>query len=156
MKRRSDMNVNKVILVGNVVADPELRTTQSGQQVCTIRLATNRVWTDKTGKKQESPEFHSIILWGKLAQIASSYLKKGSMAFVEGRLATRSWDDTATGTKKYRTEIVAERLQLGPRGAGQGSSLKSREEEVSPAAKTHEEIPIIEENEEIDVKDIPF
>lgn len=149
------MNVNKVILVGNVTADPELRTTQSGQQVCSLRLATNRVWTDKTGKKQETPEFHSVVLWGKLAQIASSYLKKGSMAFVEGRLTTRSWDDTATGTKKYRTEIVAERLQLGPRSAGGGTSAKPREED-RPAEKDHEEIPIIEENEEIDVKDIPF
>ncbi|MDO8470725.1 MAG: single-stranded DNA-binding protein [bacterium] len=148
------MNVNKVILVGNVVADPELRTTQSGQQVCTVRLATNRVWTDKTGKKQESPEFHSVILWGKLAQIASSYLKKGGMAFIEGRLATRSWDDTATGTKKYRTEIVAERLQLGPRSAGQGNSAKPQEEQAQE--KAHEEIPIIEEDAEIDVKDIPF
>jgi single-strand DNA-binding protein len=151
------MNYNKAIIIGNVVADPEVRTTPSGQQVCSLRVATNRVWTDQSGTKQTKTEFHSVVLWRRLAEIASQYLRKGGMVMIEGRLETRSWDDQA-GNKKYRTEIIGENMQLGPKGFSQGSSEQPNKPQ-QPASKNEEpkeEIPIIEEDEEIDVKDIPF
>lgn len=149
------MNVNKVLLVGRLTDTPDLRKTNSGQSVCTLRIATNRVWTDKTGQKREEAEYHTVVLWARLADIASQYLNKGAMVFIEGRLRTRSWQD-ATGVKKYRTEIIAENLQLGPKSqAGQAPPMKA-EEPSSAKASEGEEIPIIEEEEEIDVKDIPF
>ncbi len=149
------MNLNKVFLIGNLTADPELRSTNSGQKVCTLRIATNRTWKNQAGQQQEKAEFHSVILWGRLAEIAGQYLKKGSKPYVEGRIETRSWDDQQSGQKKNRTEIIAERLQLGPRGQGssEGRDTQSSPPKEAPAA---EEIPIIEEDEDIDVKDIPF
>ena len=151
------MNLNKVFLIGNLTADPELRTTTSGQKVCTVRLATNRTWKNQAGQQQEKAEFHSIVLWGRLAEIASQYLKKGNMAYIEGRIETRSWDDPS-GVKKYRTEVIAERLQLGPRGQGGAAPFQKNSEPASApeGASAGEEIPIIEEDEDIDVKDIPF
>ncbi len=149
------MNINKVILVGNLASDPELRTTPNGQQVCSFRLATNRIWTNKSnGQKQTKTEFHNIVTWARLAEIASRYLSKGAMAFIEGRLETRSWQDNS-GVKHFRTEIIAENLQLGPK-SGMGSI--SRQTQISEKSETEEpEIPIIEEpEEEIDVKDIPL
>jgi len=146
------MNLNKVVIVGNCVETPEMRTTQSGQQVTTLRVATNRIWKDAKGTRQKASEFHSVVLWGRLAEIASQYLTKGSLVLIEGRLQTRSWEDSS-GQKKYRTEIVAETMQLGPRpGGGQPTQEPSSAE----APASNEEIPVIEENEDIDVKDIPF
>ena len=143
------MNLNKVVIVGNCVDTPEMRTTQSGQQVASLRVATNRIWKDNQGQKQKASEFHSVVLWGRLAEIASQYLQKGSLVLIEGRLQTRSWEDQQ-GQKKYRTEIVAEAMQLGPRAAsGQAPQQEEREQ-------PQEQIPVIEENEDIDVKDIPF
>lgn len=148
------MNLNKVILIGNLAADPELRTTPTGKSVCNFRVATNRIWKDSSGQQQKETEFHTIVAWGKLAEIASRYLTKGSLAMVEGRIRTRSWQD-ASGNKKYRTEIVAEGLQLGPKGI-KSSSLPSS----GSQQENNEEIPVIEEpsekEEEIDVKDIPL
>lgn len=150
------MNLNKVFLIGNLTADPEVRTTPSGQRVCTIRMATNRVWKDQSGAKQTKAEFHSVVLWGRLADIASQYLRKGNMVCIEGRLQTRSWDDQS-GAKRYRTEIVAEQMQLGPKGLTQTTPQEQADQEQKPMAnEKEEEIPIIEESEEIDVKDIPF
>jgi single-strand DNA-binding protein len=152
------MNYNKAIIIGNVVADPEVRTTPSGQQVCSLRVATNRVWTDQSGTKQTKTEFHSVVLWRRLAEIASQYLKKGGLVMIEGRLETRSWDDQA-GVKKYRTEIIGENMQLGPKGFTQGGNEESRQTQQSAPKKDQskeEDIPIIEEDEEINVKDIPF
>jgi len=154
------MNLNKVILIGNLTADPELRSTPSGQPVGNFRMATNRIWIDKnTHQKQQEVEYHTVVVWGKLAEIASRFLTKGSLAMVEGRLKTRSWQDSS-GNKRFRTEIIAQTLQLGPR------LTKSAEGPESPReSQTREEIPIIEEpapateekgEEEIDVKDIPF
>lgn len=143
------MNLNKVVLIGRLVADPELRSTPSGQQVCTLRLATNRIWTNNSGQKQEKTEYHNVVLWRKLAEIASQYLTKGSLALIEGRLQTRSWQDPS-GNRRFRTEIIAERLQLGPRAAGKTVPAEKPEE-----APPQEDIPIIEE-EDIDVKDLPF
>ena len=156
------MNLNKVILIGNLTSDPELKNTASGQAVCNFRLATNRNWTNKaTGQKQQEAEYHTIVLWGKLAEIASQFLTKGSLAMVEGRLRTRSWQD-ASNNKRFRTEIVAQTLQLGPKS--QKTSNVPERDEGRPDRQ--EEIPIIEEpssaageekeEDEIDVKDIPL
>ena len=155
------MNLNKVILIGNLTSDPELRNTPSGQAVCNFRVATNRIWNDKTtGQKQQEVEYHTVVLWGKLAEISSQFLTKGSLAMIEGRLRTRSWQD-ASGNKRYRTEIVAQTMQLGPRG--QRPIPTSVPQQQTPAQ--HEEIPINEEpsavseekeEDEIDVKDIPL
>jgi single-strand DNA-binding protein len=162
------MNLNRVILIGRMAADPETRSTQSGQQVATLRVATNRVWNDKNGAKQEAVEFHTIVAWGGLADVAGKYLKKGQLAFFEGRLQTRSWQGK-DGVKRYSTEIVAENLQLGPKAAGISAppaQSAPREREMKD-----EEIPVIEadaplsnplgkeesvEEAEIDLKDIPF
>ena len=152
------MNVNIVILVGRLTDTPEARTTPGGQQVCSFRMATNRTWTDKQGAKQERVEYHTVVTWRRLAEIASQYLQKGGLVFVEGHLEARSWED-ASGQKKYRTEIIADRLQLGPRPGG-GATPSPKEGPASAqtdeASAGKEEIPIIEENQEIDVKDIPF
>jgi len=153
------MNLNKVILIGRLTRDPETRSLPSGQQVTSFGLATDRYYQDKSGQKQQKTEFHNIVTFGRLAEIASQYLTKGTLVMIEGRLQTRSWQD-AQGNQRSRTEIVAERLQLGPKAAGkvvptEGETRQgqSPEKEIPPK----EEIPIIEENEgEIDVKNIPF
>jgi len=138
------MNLNKVFLLGRVATDPELRSTPTGQPVCSFRMVTNQIFTDSSGQKREKPQFHNIVLWRRLAEIASQYLTKGALVLIEGRIENRSWQD-AQGNKKYRSEIIAERMQLGPKATG------AKEELPEP------EIPIIEEEpEEIDVKDIPF
>lgn len=112
--------VNKVILVGNLGADPDMRYTQSGAGVCELRLATNESWTDRNGQKQERTEWHRIVVWGKRAEICSKYLSKGRQIYVEGRLQTRSWDDK-DGNKRYTTEIIANDVQfLGGGGPGGG------------------------------------
>ncbi len=145
------MNLNKVILVGRLTRDPEVRSLPSGQQVSSFGLATDRFYNDKSGQRQQQTEFHNIVLFGRTAEIASQYLKKGSLVLIEGRIQTRSWQD-AEGIKKYRTEIVGNSLQLGPRSSG--SPIHQKEEE--PENKK-EEIPVIQEDdEEIDIKDIPF
>src|ERR1700677_2282964 len=105
------MYLNKAIIYGNLTRDPELRSLPSGIQVASFSLATNRVWKDKNGAKQESSDFHNIVVFGRQAETVSQYLKKGSAALVEGRIQTRSWD-AQDGQKKYRTEIVAERVQF--------------------------------------------
>src|SRR3990167_3262888 len=114
------MNLNKVMILGNLTRDPELRQTPSGQSVCTVGVATNRIWNDPAGQKQQATEFHNVVLWGRLAEITNQYLKKGRLVLVEGRLQTRSWDDKQTGQKKYKTEIVAETIQFGPQGGAGG------------------------------------
>jgi len=141
------MNLNKVFLIGRLTRDPEIRSLPSGQQVTSFGLATDRFFTDKSGQKQQQTEFHNIVLFGKLAEIAGQFLTKGSLVFIEGRLQTRNWQDSA-GNKRSRTEIVGERLQLGPKTAGR--AMVSEEKTIP----TEEEIPIVEE--EIDIKDIPF
>src|SRR3989344_6950155 len=107
------MNVNKVILMGNLTRDPEVRALPSGAPVATLGLATNRFWTDKnTGQKQKETEFHNVVVFGRQAEIAKQYLAKGRPVFIEGRLRTRSWQGQ-DGTQKYKTEVVAGRFQLG-------------------------------------------
>lgn len=151
------MYLNKIILIGRLTKNPEMRTTPSGQAVCNFGLATNRFWKDKTsGEKKEEAEFHNIVVWRRLAEIASQYLNKGDTVLIEGRVKTRSWEDTA-GNKRFRTEVIAERMQLGPKSGGKGFSGP----EITPAPvpeKPAEEIPIIEENDEgeIKVEEIPL
>jgi single-strand DNA-binding protein len=148
------MNLNEVRLIGRLTQDPEMRTTPSGQQVTTVRLATNRVWYDQaTKQKREATEFHSVVCWGRLAEICGQYLKKGSEAYFGGRLQTRSWDDKTTGQKRYMTEIVAENMQLGARPGGssyQGGAPVSDVRRSAPAAaapSAEPEIPVINEDE---------
>ncbi len=161
------MNLNKVYLIGRLAQEPETRTTPSGDMVCTFGLATNRIWIDKTTKeRQEKTEFHNIVLWRRLAEIASQYLKKGSLVLVEGRIQTRTWVDQ-TGNKRYRTEIIAENIQLGPKMAG-SQDIEERSERQGNLP-SQDDIPVVEEKtvgpedlktdneeEEIDIKDIPF
>ncbi len=159
------MNLNKVVLVGRLTNNPEAKTIPSGQQVCSFGLATNRVWTNQqTKQREEKTEFHNIVLWGKLAEIASQYLNKGSLLLVEGRLQTRNWQDQS-GSKRYRTEIVGESIQMGPRVASQQNTPSAPAQKTTTAST---EIPVIEEpveikdkkdnkgDEEIRVEDIPF
>ena len=166
------MNLNKVFLIGRLTRDPEIRVMPSGQQVANFGMATDSFYTDKnSGQRQQKTEFHNIVMFARLAEIAGQYLKKGSLIMIEGRLQTRDWTDPA-GNKRYRTEIIAENMQMGPRqdGGGQSSSAESyataaaRVPEDRPAAKSAKpaaakaepDIPIIEEDGDINVKDIPF
>jgi len=111
--------LNKVLLIGNLGKDPEMRSLPSGQAVASFTLATSRRWRDKNGQKQEQTEWHQIVVFGKQAEIAGQYLTKGKQIYIEGRIQTRSWDDRQTGEKKYRTEIVCDNFQmLGGRGGG--------------------------------------
>jgi single-strand DNA-binding protein len=120
-------SVNKVILIGNLGADPETRYLPSGDAVTNIRIATTEKWRDKGGEQQEHTEWHRIAFFGKLAEIAGEYLKKGSPVYVEGRIRTRKWQDKE-GQDKYSTEIVADRMQLlGSRAGGGGGETVSRE-----------------------------
>ena len=105
------MSVNKVILLGRLGQDPELKYTPGGAAVCNFSLATTEAWTDKQGQKQEKTEWHRVVVWGKLAELCNQYLAKGRQAFLEGRLQTRSWDDK-DGNKRYTTEILASTVQF--------------------------------------------
>lgn len=106
------MNINKVILIGNITKDIELKSLPSGMKVASFGLATNRTWKDNSGQKQEQAEFHSIVSFGKQAEVISQYCGKGDQLFIEGRIQTRSWDKE-DGTKAYKTEIVLESFQFG-------------------------------------------
>ena len=116
-------SVNKVILIGNLGKDPEVKYTPSGTPVAKLTLATNERYEDKNGEWQERTEWHNVVLWQRLAEIAGEYLKKGGKVYIEGRLQTRSWDDKQTNQKKYMTEVVASDLiLLGGRGEGGGEN----------------------------------
>jgi single-strand DNA-binding protein len=126
-------SVNKVILIGNLGADPETRYLPSGDAVTNIRIATSEKWKDKSGEQQEHTEWHRISFFGKTAEIAGEYLKKGSPVYVEGRIRTRKWQDK-DGQDKYSTEIVADRMQLlGSRGGSGGAEPMSREPATASA-----------------------
>ena len=143
------MNFNKAFVLGNVTRDPELRKTQSGQTVTTFGLATNRVWKNTEGVEQRQAEFHNIVAWGRLAEICGQYLKKGSLVFIEGRIATRSWQDQQ-GQKRYKTEIIAQTMQMGPKSAGSAApKTESPPEEIATVEYPPEE-------DEIKPEEIPF
>lgn len=109
--------INKVILIGRLGRDPEVRSTPSGQTVTNFTVATNRIYNDRDGNRQEQTEWHNIVCWGRQAEIAGQYLTKGRQIYIEGRLQTRSWEDRQSGDKRYRTEVICENFQmLGPRG----------------------------------------
>lgn len=151
------MNLNKAFIIGNLTRDPEVRTLPSGQSVTTFSIATNRMWNDKQGQKQKQTEFHNIVTFGRLAEIAGQYLSKGKMVLIEGRIQTRSWD-SQDGSKKWRTEIIAEAMQLGPR-IGSGSSDDSAGPAAThqaPAAKEDDIGTIEYPEDEINPDDIPF
>ena len=148
------MYLNKAIVIGNLTRDPELRSLPSGIKVCSFSLATNRVWKDKNGAKQESADYHNVVVFGRQAETVAQYMKKGNSILVEGRMQTRSWDDKTSREKKYRTEIVADRTQFGPKGS---SAPQESAPKTQGAEQKHEELDSIEYPEEdINPEDIPF
>lgn len=157
------MYLNKVFIIGNLTRDPELKAIPSGIKVCSFSVATNRVWKDKNGAKQEAADYHNVVVFGRQAETVAQYMKKGSQVMIEGRMQTRSWDDAATNTKKYRTEVIADRVQFGSNtggGAKSGSSFdqSSATAKSSPTQNKDEgELDTIEYPEEqINAEDIPF
>ena len=153
------MYLNKAIIIGNLTRDPEMRALPSGIQVCSFSVATNRVWKDKEGNKKEQADFHNIVVFGRQAETAGQYLKKGQSVLVEGRIQTRSWDDK-DGTKKYRTEIVADRVQFGPKagagGMGGGSNYQKSDAAPAAGAAKDDSGGIEYPTDEINPEDIPF
>jgi len=150
------MNLNKAFLIGRLTRNPETKALPSGQSVTSFGMATDNFYTDKSGQKQQQTEFHNIVAFGRLAEISAQYLTKGSLVLIEGRIRTRTWQDS-TGNQRYRTEILAQSLQLGPRSAQSGQSNKENQDQGSKKDEIpQEDIPVIEEDGGIDVKDIPF
>ncbi len=153
------MYLNKAILIGNLTRDPELKSLPSGIKVCSFSIATNRVWKDKNGARQESSDYHNVVVFGRQAETVAQYMKKGNSILVEGRIQTRSWDDKTSGEKKYRTEIVADRTQFGPKGgaAPAGGTSSAGGASKGPQASGPDEVDTIEYPEEdISPEDIPF
>ena len=140
-------SVNKVILIGRLGKDPEIRSTPQGTTVAKFTMATDDRYTDRNGEKQERTEWHNIVAWSKLAEICGQYLKKGKLVYIEGSLRTDSWDDKETGQKRYRTEIVAQNMQMldrkgdegGSGGGGGGSYTGARKSSTSTAPETMED-----------------
>ncbi len=161
------MDLNKVFIIGRLTGDPELRNTTSGTAVTNFSVATNRVWKDQAGAKQEQTEFHNVVVWGRQAEITHQFLKKGATVFVEGRLQTRKWEGK-DGQTRYRTEVVADRVQFGPGSAGgvgggnptaPGGGNRPYGGAAKPASMPQpESVPEIqvEDGIEIDSGDIPF
>lgn len=150
-------SLNKVQLIGNLTADPDVRETPNGQKVATFSVATNRKWKDQSGMMQEAVEYHNVTAWRFLADLAEQYMQKGKKVYVEGYLQTRSWDDATTGQKRYKTEIVAENvILLSSANAGGGSDYSpssSASSSAGYAAPTRSK-PAVEED--ISIEDIPF
>lgn len=160
------MYLNRAILIGNLTRDPETRALPSGQKVCSFSVATNRVWKDQqTGQKKEATDYHNVVVFGRTADNAATYLKKGQSVLVEGRIQTRSWDGP-DGKKNYRTEIVADTVQFGPKAGGAapaaggfstGGATHSPSSNLAPAAAPSDDAPAIDyPQEEINPEDIPF
>src|SRR3990167_10217440 len=153
------MYLNKVFLYGNLTRDPELKALPSGSNVANFGLATNRVYKDKSGTKQESTEFHNIVAFGRTAEVIAQYCKKGRPIFVEGRITTRSWEGKEDGKKQYRTEIIVENFQFGADGGRGGgapspSGQAAQGEESQAHSQSADEIKY--PDEEINPEDIPF
>jgi single-strand DNA-binding protein len=156
------MYLNKVFLIGNLTRDPELKALPSGSKVASISLATNRVWKDQAGARQEATEYHNIVAFGRQAENLAQYARKGSSLFVEGRIQTRSWDGQ-DGKKNYRTEIIIDNFQFGPKAGGFAASnaVSSLNAGVSDAEAPQKGAPadldtIEYPDEEINLEDIPF
>jgi single-strand DNA-binding protein len=148
------MYLNKAMIYGNLTRDPELKSLPSGIQVVSFSIATNRVYNDRDGKKQEQVDYHNIVFFGKQAETVAKYLKKGSGVYVEGRMQTRSWDKD--GQKQYRTEIIGDRFQFGPRTDGGGGG--GYQGTAAANAPAQQDAPVMPDypNEEINPEDIPF
>lgn len=150
------MYLNKSFLLGNLTRDPELKSLPSGSKVTSFGIATNRIYKDVNGQKQEQTEYHNIVVFGKQAENCAQFLKKGQSVLIEGRITTRSWDDANGGGKKYRTEIIADTVQFGPK-AGQGSSgVVDTNSTPLDAKSSTPEMDTIDYGEVIDPDDIPF
>ena len=152
------MYLNKVYLYGNLTRDPEMKSLPSGSKVTQFSLATNRVYKDQAGARQEQTEYHNIVVFGRQAETSAQYLKKGQGVMIEGRIQTRSWDDKTTGEKKYRTEIVADAVQFGPKtgGAVEGQGYQAQPKS-SPAPSSVPDLDTIDYGDSnINVDDIPF
>lgn len=142
-------SVNKVILVGRLGKDPEIRSTPNGSTVAKFSIATDDRYTDRNGEKQERTEWHNITAWGKLAEICGQYLRKGKLVYIEGSIRTDSWDDKETGQKKYRTEIWANQMQMldrkgdesGGGGGGYAGAGRKNASTTAPAAEEEEDVP---------------
>ena len=154
-------SLNRVEIIGNLTRDPELRYTPNGQPVAAFGVATNMVWTDKSGEKQQKAEFHNVVAWRKLAEICAEYLQKGRQVYVEGRLETRNWEGQ-DGVKRNRTEIVTNNvIFLGSRGEGPAPRASKAPKEAAPkptAGKKPEKGPAKKASggEEVNIDDIPF
>lgn len=146
------MDLNRAMLIGNLTRDPEVRTTPNGRAVASFAIATNRQWKDANGQKQKAAEFHNVVFWAKLAEIAGQYLKKGQRVYVEGRLQTREWTGQ-DGVKRYRTEIIGENMIMLSAKQGDGGSWTGGQNQ-SPAQADEAPAEVMEE--EIKVEDIPF
>lgn len=149
------MNLNKVFILGNLTRDPEVRTTPGGQQVASFGIATNRVWYNQNKEKNQEVEFHNIVVWGRLAEIAGQYLTKGKMVLIEGRIKTRSWQ-AQDGTKKYRTEIIAESMQMGPKTQGGPSASPRQSETADEKSAPEADNTPLDSGEEINSEEVPF
>jgi len=150
------MYLNKALIIGNLTRDPELKSLPSGIKVCSFSVATNRVWKDKNGARQEAADFHNIVVFGRQAETVAQYMKKGSQVMVEGRMQTRSWDDAATGAKKYRTEVIADRVQFGSSGPKTGGGSYDQSPKIATAPKEEELDTIEYPEDQINAEDIPF
>ena len=153
------MYINKAIIVGNITRDPELKSLPSGSKVCSFSVATNRTWKDQSGAKQEAVDYHNIACFGKQAEIVAQWMKKGSQIYVEGRMTTRSWDDKETGKKMYRTEIVAENVQFGPKKDSSNFNADSASPVKEPAqekASFEDNLGTIDYGDSLNPEDIPF
>lgn len=148
------MYFNKAIIVGNLTEDPELESLPSGNPVCNFGLATNRNYTDSDGNQQEETNFHNIVVFGRQAETTAQYLSKGSMALIEGRIQTRSWEGE-DGRTRYRTEIVADTVQFGPRSGSTDGQVQGTGQS-SPNTNGDQEIDYPEDDEDITPEDIPF
>lgn len=151
------MNFNKAIIVGRITRDPESRVMPSGKNVVSLSVATNRVWTDAGGNKQEATEYHNVVSFGKLADICSQYLTKGQLILIEGRIQTSSWDDPKSGIRRYRTEIIADNMQMGPRPGGtqaapQRNENTTNQPKPNQAPVSQEDIPVIDTEEPMDAE----
>lgn len=149
------MYINKVFIYGNLTRDPEVKALPSGSQVASFGVATNRTYKDQSGQQQEQVEFHNISMFGKTAEVAGQYLKKGRPVYIEGRLQTRSWEKD--GVKHYRTEIIADRFQFGPSARGGDASAQSPAAAHTPGEQPAPSTDAIQyPDEDINPEDIPF
>ena len=158
------MNVNKATVLGRLTKDPEARTTPNGKAVTSLSVATSQNWKDQSGNKQEKTEFHDVVLWGKVAEIAAQYLVKGQEIYLEGRIETRNWEGK-DGVRRYKTEIVLSgmdgRMQMGskPRGASNGNQESSNQANSKTDNNSQKETgkkAEVDKDEEIKIEDIPF